>query len=307
MPLGSLPPKRLEYSPRFGICKSIPKGILPVHPTRPTTESTHRSAFLGLPLLAIVLAVGAGSSAAFFQGLPGGFKYEVHDKNRPQPSVVTPGAACVTTAPSDAIVLFGGGTAADTSAFVKAGSQSPIGWNAENGVLSVTPGTGDIETKQHFGDCQLHVEWMVPKELKCASQHGCNSGVFFFSRYELQILNSNGNQTYCDGMAGALYGQYPPLVNACRAQGEWNTYDIIFRGPRFDAAAGIVRTASMTVLFNGVLVQDDVEMLGATAHAARAKYSPHGETGPIKIQDHGDPLKFRNIWVRPLGAPQVAE
>ena len=276
-------------------------------PTRPTSESNLRTANFGFPTLAILFAAGGLASAAFFQGLPGGFKYEVHDKNRPQPAVVAPGLGCQSSAPSDAIVLFGGGTAADTSAFVKAGGGGPAGWSAADGVMTVVPGTGDIETKQHFGDCQLHVEWMVPTGLKCEGQHGCNSGVFFFGRYELQVLNSNGNQTYCDGMAGALYGQYPPLVNACRAQGEWNTYDIIFRGPRFDASAGIVRTASMTVLFNGVLVQDDVEMLGATAHAARAKYSPHGETGPIKIQDHGDPLKFRNIWVRPLGAPQVAE
>ncbi len=253
--------------------------------------------------LILAIAVTGSGYAAWQSGTS--FKWDVHDKNRPQPTVVAPGDACASVAPSDAIVLFGAATSGG-GAFVKAGGGA-IGWVGADGVLTVKPGSGDIETKEHFGDCQFHIEWMVPKELKCASQHGSNSGVFFMGRYEVQILNSNGNVTYVDGMAGSLYGQHPPLVNACRPQGEWNTYDIIFRGPRFDASAGIVRTASVTLLFNGVLVQDNVEMLGATAHAARAKYSPHGETGPIKIQDHGDPLKFRNIWVRPLGAPQVAE
>jgi hypothetical protein len=177
----------------------------------------------------------------------------------------------------------------------------------KDGVATITAGSGNIATRQSFGDCQVHIEWMVPAELKCESQHGCNSGLFFHSRYEIQILNSSGNVTYADGMAGSLYGQYPPLVNPCRPQGEWNTYDVVFRGPRFDASAGIVRTATVTLIFNGVLVQDDVELLGATAHGEHATYSSHPDTGPIMLQDHGDPLKFRNIWIRPLGNPQVAE
>ncbi len=232
------------------------------------------------------------------------FTYPVHDTNRPQPAIVTPGAACTSSAPSDAIVLFGG---KDLSAWSKGGTDAPAGWAVKDGVATIVPGSGDITTRQSFGDCQFHIEWMVPAELKCESQHGCNSGLFFNSQYELQILNSSGNVTYADGMAGSLYGQYPPLVNPCRPQGEWNTYDVIFRGPRFDASAGIIRTATETVFFNGVLVQDDVEILGATVHGARASYSAHPEAGPIKLQDHGDPLKFRNIWIRPLGKPQVAE
>lgn len=232
------------------------------------------------------------------------FKYAVHDMTRPQPAIVTPGPACISSAPSDAIVLFGG---KDLSAWSKAGSDAPAGWSVKDGVATITAGSGNIATRQSFGDCQVHIEWMVPVELKCESQHGCNSGLFFHSRYEIQILNSSGNVTYADGMAGSLYGQYPPMVNPCRPQGEWNTYDVVFRGPRFDASAGIVRTATVTLIFNGVLVQDDVELLGATAHGARATYSSHPDTGPIMLQDHGDPLKFRNIWIRPLGNPQVSE
>ena len=232
------------------------------------------------------------------------FKYAVHDMTRPQPAIVTPGPACISSAPSDAIVLFGG---KDLSAWSKAGSDAPAGWSVKDGVATITAGSGNIATRQSFGDCQVHIEWMVPVELKCESQHGCNSGLFFHSRYEIQILNSSGNVTYADGMAGSLYGQYPPMVNPCRPQGEWNTFDVVFRGPRFDASAGIVRTATVTLIFNGVLVQDDVELLGATAHGARATYSSHPDTGPIMLQDHGDPLKFRNIWIRPLGNPQVSE
>ncbi len=255
--------------------------------------------------LAALLALGCAALAGgWMQSQQRSFRWDVHDMKRPQPPVVQTGAACTMTPPSDAIVLFGGG---DTSKWVKAGSASPIEWKAEGGVLTIVPRSGDIATRDSFGDCQFHIEWMVPTSLKCDGQKGCNSGIFFLSRYELQILNSSGNVTYVDGMAGSMYGQHPPLVNACRPQGEWNVYDVVFRGPRFDAAAGIVRTASMTVLLNGVLVQENAEVLGETAHMRRASYTPHAESAPIKLQDHGDALQFRNIWVRPLGAPAVAE
>lgn len=257
----------------------------------------------------LTLVCGVLACGGWMQGEGRIFKWEVHDMKRPQPVVVAPGAACVTSAPSDAIVLMGSGSGpgSDGSAWLKAGTQSPIGWDVKNGTMAVVPGSGDIETKESFGDCQLHLEWMVPTGAHCQGQHGCNSGVFFFSRYELQIVNSNGNTTYSDGMAGALYGQYPPLVNACRPQGEWNSYDIVFRGPRFHSGGELNRPASMTVLFNGVLVQDNSQILGATAHGARASYSAHPETGKIKLQDHGDPIQFRNIWVRPLGDVRSAE
>ncbi len=265
-------------------------------PTRPSFGFACGASSL---LVGAVLVFGGAEQGAQRQ-----FKYPVHDTARPQPALVTPGKACESGAPSDAIVLFDGRS---LDGWTKAWATTPAQWTIADGVATIAPGTGDIATKQAFGDCQFHIEWMVPQELKCESQHGCNSGVFFLGQYEVQILNSHGNTTYPDGMAGSLYGQYPPLVNACRPQGQWNVYDIVFRGPRFDAAAGLVRASSVTVLFNGVLVQDSVEMLGATAHGARAQYKAHPETGSIRIQDHGDPIKFRNIWVRPLGAPQVAE
>ncbi len=249
-----------------------------------------------------LLAVAA--FAGWKQATSDQFKFKVHDMNRPSPAKVDPGNHVTGTAPSDAIVLFNG---KDLSAWAKSGSQDPAGWTIKNGILEVAPGSGDIATRQQFGDCQLHLEWAIPASNQCKGQHGCNSGVFFLSRYEVQILESNVNVTYVDGMAGSLYGQYPPLVNATRPQGEFNTYDIIFRGPRFDAAAGIVRTATVTLFINGVLIQDNVELLGATAHGARATYSAHGETGPLKLQDHGDPIQFKNIWIRPLGAAQKAE
>lgn len=267
------------------------------------TFSAYSSRFLTIASIVALVSV-AIIAGGFVQSKDRTFKYGVHDLKRPQPAIVTPGPACVSTAPSDAIVLFGG---KDLSAWKTGDKDAAAGWSVKDGIVTIVPGSGDISTRELFGDCQFHIEWMVPTDLKCESQHGCNSGLFFYGRYELQILNSSGNTTYADGMAGSLYGQYPPMVNPCRPQGEWNSYDVVFRGPRFDASAGMVRTATMTVLFNGVLVQDDVELLGATAHGARATYSAHPPTGSIKLQDHGDPLKFRNIWLRPLGNAQVAE
>ncbi|MBU3728208.1 MAG: DUF1080 domain-containing protein [Phycisphaerales bacterium] len=233
------------------------------------------------------------------------FKYPVHDMARPQPASVWPqgSRAAVDRVPTDAVRLFDG---SGLGSWVGGGGK-PAGWTVEDGVLAVKPGTGDIQTKESFGDVQMHIEWMVPEGTTCSGQKGCNSGVFFMGMYELQILNSNGNETYPDGMAGALYGQYPPMVNACLPLGQWNTYDIVFRAPRFKADGSLESPAYMTVIFNGVLVQDHVAMLGRTAHAARATYAPHEPKGPIRLQDHGDPIRFRNIWVRNLPAPQVAE
>ena len=271
-------------------------------PPRPSPR--FKFLLLGALVVSAAAAWNQAGPGTLPQAGPGTFKFKVHDMDRPAPTPVNPGNPATSVAPSDAIVLFNG---KDLSAWTKAGSEAPAGWTIKDGILEVAPGTGDIATRQPFGDCQLHIEWSIPSGNTCKGQHGCNSGVFFLSRYELQILESSANVTYVDGMAGSLYGQYPPLVNAARAQGEWNTYDVIFRGPRFDAAAGIVRTATVTAFLNGVLVQDNVELLGATAHGARATYSAHGESGPLKLQDHGDPLQFKNIWIRPLGAPQVAQ
>ena len=160
--------------------------------------------------------------------------------------------------------------------------------------------TGAIRTKKKFGSCQLHVEWASPEEVTGDSQGRGNSGVFLMEFYEVQVLDNYRNITYADGMAAAVYGQYPPLVNACRPPGEWQTYDIVFHRPRFDADGGLLRPAFMTVFHNGILVQDRVELTGPTAWKQRPPYKAHADRLPISLQDHGNPVRFRNIWIREL-------
>lgn len=220
-------------------------------------------------------------------------EWGVHDKERPQPAMVE--GAAHGKAPSDAIVLFDG-----KSLDKWTGNNNNASWEVKDGYFQVKPGSGNIRTKDGFGSCQFHIEWMVPETCNCNGQQGCNSGLFFMDRYELQILGSNPNKTYVDGMAGAMYGQYPPLVNPCRPNGQWNTYDVIFHAPKFNEDGSVAKPGTMTVIFNGVLVQDHSEIWGATAHAARAKYSKHEAKLPIGLQDHGDALCFRNVWLRPL-------
>ena len=161
-------------------------------------------------------------------------------------------------------------------------------------------GSGSMQTKQEFGDCQLHLEWASPGKAESNSQGRGNSGVFLMGRYEVQILDSFENESYADGQAAALYGQFPPLVNASRGPGEWQSYDIVFEAPRFDGEE-LASPARVTVFHNGIVVHHGQAMIGATTHRAVAQYSPHGP-GPIQLQDHGNPVRFRNVWVRPLGA-----
>ncbi len=225
--------------------------------------------------------------------LPGS-KWRVHDAERPQPAVVTPGAAGESPKPpSDAVVLFAG---KDLSAWTSRGADAK--WKVEGGVMEVN-GTGDIETREQFGDCQLHVEWAAPEQVKGESQGRGNSGIYFMGRYEVQVLDSFENPTYADGQAAALYGQMPPLVNACRKPGEWQTYDIVFEAPRFEGDR-VVRPARLTVFHNGVLVQLAQEMIGASNHRAVGKYTPHGPAAALRLQDHGNPVRYRNLWIRKL-------
>ena len=227
--------------------------------------------------------------------LPNGWR--VHDADRPRPPVVDPGPApsAPLPVPSDAIRLFDG---SNLDAF-RGERGGEAKWLVADGVMQVN-GTGGIETKAEFGDCQLHVEWATPTPAKGSDQGRGNSGVYFFGRYEVQVLDSFENATYADGQAAALYGQTPPLVNASRKPGEWQTYDIVFKAPRFDADGKLATPARVTVLHNGVLVQLDTELFGETAHRKLPKYTAHGPQGRIRLQDHGDPIRFRNIWVRPL-------
>ena len=224
-------------------------------------------------------------------------KWRVHDGSRPQPRVVDPGMAGTKDrpgkAPADAIVLFDGKNLDEWKS-----GKGAAKWKVESGAMEVN-GTGSIQTVQKFGDCQLHVEWASPREVKGDSQGRGNSGVFLMGRYEVQVLDSYKNASYPDGQAAALYGQTPPLVNASRAPGEWQTYDIIFEAPRFDGDK-VVQPGHVTVLHNGVVVHHRRKLLGATNHRSLAKYTPHGPKGPIELQDHGNPVRYRNIWVRPL-------
>lgn len=225
--------------------------------------------------------------------LPSGF--HVHDPARPRPPVVDPGPATAPTPrPADAVVLFDG---SNLDAFT--GRDGRAAWTLRDGAMEGNR-TGDIETREAFGDCQLHVEWATPNPAKGESQGRGNSGIFFFGRYEVQVLDSFENPTYPDGQAAALYGQTPPLVNACRRPGEWQSYDIVFVAPRFAADGALLSPARATVFHNGVLVQHDEAFLGATAHRALPKYEAHEPTGRIRLQDHGDPVRFRNLWIRRL-------
>lgn len=233
--------------------------------------------------------------------LPNG--WHVHDANRPRPVVVDPGPApqAPVPAPADAKKLFDG---TDLEAFTSKGGAAK--WTVADGCMQVN-GSGDIQTKAEFGDCQLHVEWATPTPAKGSSQGRGNSGVFFFGRYEVQVLDSYDNPTYADGQAAALYGQTPPLVNACRKPGEWQTYDIVFRAPRFAADGKLVEPARVTVIHNGVLVHHDQPLLGPTGHRAVLQYEAHAPKGPIRLQDHGDPVRYRNLWIRELDLDRTSD
>jgi len=201
--------------------------------------------------------------------------------------------------PDDAIVLFSGQDLASW----RGGTDKAL-WKVENGYFEVN-GSGDIRSRQSFGDCQLHVEWAAPATVKGKSQGRGNSGVFLIDKFEVQILDSYDNVTYADGQAAALYGQHPPLVNACRKPGEWQTYDIVFRAPRYAEGGTLQSPARITVIHNGVLVHDNRAYWGPSRHRSQPSYDRVFKPAPIRLQDHGNPVRFRNIWVRKLD-PQDA-
>jgi Domain of Unknown Function (DUF1080) len=219
--------------------------------------------------------------------------WRVHDKHRPRPPKITPGAE-LGQPPSDAVVLFDG---TDLAHWKLSGSDKPSPWKVEDGYMEVTSGTA--ETVDQFGDMQLHIEWATPTEVKGDGQGRGNSGVIIMGRYEIQVLDSFDNDTYADGQAASIYGQFPPQVDVNRGPGQWQTYDIIFEAPRFEGDK-LTKPARATVFHNGVLVHHAREFIGPMAHQQVAPYVPHPPTGPIVLQDHGNPTRFRNIWARPL-------
>jgi hypothetical protein len=240
---------------------------------------------------AFVLAITTSTLSA--QG-----KWAPNSMDRPQPPVVTPGPAQPPVPPpADAIVLFDG---TDLSQWASDNDSGPAKWQVQDGNMVVVPGTGGIHTKRAFGDVQLHIEWSPPTPPKGESQERGNSGVFLMSHYEVQVLDIYHNLTYADGMAGAVYGQTPPLVNPARPPGEWQTYDIVFHRPHFDKNGKVTVPARVTVFFNGVLVQDNTVITGWTVNAARAVYRPHADALPLALQDHENAVRYRNVWVREL-------
>jgi hypothetical protein len=238
-------------------------------------------------------ALGCATAGAQAQS-----KWKPNDMNRPVPPVVDPGTpstdATAGKPPADAIVLFDG---KDLSKWSQK-DGSPAKWKVGEGYFEVVRKSGYIYSRQAFGDCQLHVEFWEPSPAVGEGQDRGNSGVFLMGLYEIQVLDSYKNRTYADGQAGAVYGQYPPLVNASRPPGEWQTYDIVFHAPRFGGEGKLLQPARVTVLFNGVLVQDNVEIRGPTASGEPYKAGP--DKLPLALQDHNHPVRYRNIWVREL-------
>ena len=226
---------------------------------------------------------------------PGG-KWHVHDPARPQPPIVTPGTfSALAAPPSDAVVLFDG---KDLSQWRDKTTGGPAPWKIEDGVMVAAK--DDIVTTNEFGDMQLHVEFCEPEPGEHAGQDRGNSGVFLMGRYEIQVLDCYHNKTYADGATAAIYGQHPPLANACLPPGEWQTYDIIFNVPHFNDQGGVTTPGYVTVIYNGVVVQNHQAIRGDTNWRVPGKYIAHGPTGPLALQFHSHPVRFRNIWVRPI-------
>lgn len=229
---------------------------------------------------AMILFVILTAELAFAVEYLNGIKWE-------EPPVIAPGIKN-SDPPSDAVVLFGG---EDLSKW-----KNGENWPVKNGIAY--SGKGQIVSKEEFGDCQLHIEWSAPTPIKGKSQGRGNSGVFLMGKYEVQVLDSYGNDTYHDGQAGAIYKQTPPAVNAMRPPGQWNTYDVFWTAPRFNDDGSLKSPAYITVVHNGILILNHFELKGRTPFDSPPSYEAHGEKGPIAVQDHGNPVRFRNIWIR---------
>lgn len=235
------------------------------------------------------------STGGLGQGLPrDSFDPKVTEVWDLKPKKVTAGSAAG-EAPSDAIVLFDG---KDLSKWNKT-DGSDAKWDVKDGAFTVVKGTGEIRSRQEFGDVQLHIEWCTPAHVEGEGQGRGNSGIYLQGRYELQVLDSYENQTYSNGQAGSIYKQHIPLVNACRKPGEWQTFDVIFTAPRFNENGRVVTPAYITVLQNGIVIQNNVQIAGTTQNQGLPVYQAHGKASLV-LQDHGNPVSYRNIWIREL-------
>jgi len=232
-----------------------------------------------------------------------GQKWKVHDMERPRPPKIAPAPYVEEKPPADAIVLFDGKDLSHWMTSARGGTVTDPKWKVENGYIEIVPRTGRLVTKDKFGDCQLHVEWQVPSTSVGNGQAIGNSGIELMTRYEVQVLESNSHLTYSDGGAGAIYGVWPPMVNPSRPMGEWNVYDIFFEAPHFEGDK-MVKPAYMTVVFNGVLVQNHKDYLGTTIWRRVGTYTAHPAEEPLSLQDHSQPVRFRNIWIRKLPSQQ---
>jgi hypothetical protein len=258
---------------------------------------------LGKPVITTETRKGEDGKDVLYMFIDGVKVHELDVAKQPLPSAITPGEPSGFFAPpSDAIVLFDGSEKSFKENWTDT-KGNPSQWKIVDGALESVKKAGYIQTKENFGSCQLHVEWAAPVNVSGEGQGRGNSGVFLMNQYEVQVLDSYNNQTYADGQAGALYGRGKPLANACRKPGEWQSYDIIFHRPLFDAQGKVVRRATFTVIHNGVLIQDHVTLSGGTGwmgpHAA-SEYKAHPDKLPLSLQDHGNPVRFRNVWIREL-------
>jgi hypothetical protein len=250
----------------------------------------------------VAAQVAAQKEVIQYVDTPSG-RWMVHDDARPAPRTVHPGtcglAGQPAKPPSDAIILFDG---RDLSKWTDEKGQ-PSKWLVRDGYLESVRGAGYVRTRQEFGSCQLHVEFATPSVASGSDQNRGNSGIFLHGYYEVQVLDSFENSTYADGQCGALYGRAVPLVNASCGPGEWQAYDIVYHRPVFDASGKVSRKARFTILHNGVLIQDNVELQGGTGWVGRhsvTDYVAHGDKGPLMFQDHSSPVRFRNVWIREL-------
>jgi hypothetical protein len=262
-----------------------------------------KSTWVGRAVLGVgLMAFGSiGVSTAFGQLSTG---WKAHDWDRARPTIVTPGESNLPLAPpSDAVVLFDG-TSLDEWRAADGGAAK---WVIKDKVMESVPGSGYIFTAKAFGDVQLHVEWAAPAKVEGKSQGRGNSGVFLQGLIEVQVLDSFDNITYADGQAGAVYGQYPPLVNVCRKPGEWQSYDIVYRKPSFQDDGKLAQPARITVFHNGVLIQDGVRPLGPTSWLQHKQYSKEADKLPLSFQDHGNPVRYRNVWVRELPPETIVQ